>query len=92
MIHVRRADGRDLDCMLHVNPRTKEKGLAMVFNPLDEPLARELRLPLYYTGLTEEAHVRERDGEPKRYELNRHYEVTVPVEVPSRGVTWLVIE
>ena len=34
VIHIRRADGRDIDAILHVNPRLKEKGSAMVYNPL----------------------------------------------------------
>ena len=92
LIHVRRADGRDIDCMLHVNPKLPERGLAMVFNPLDEPVQRALALPLYYTGLTETARIRERDGPARTYRLDREYRVTVDVEIPARGVTWLVVE
>jgi hypothetical protein len=33
IIHVRRPDGRDIDCMMHVNPQLKERALAMVYNP-----------------------------------------------------------
>ncbi|MBK7599629.1 MAG: hypothetical protein IPJ07_14355 [Acidobacteria bacterium] len=36
VIHVRRADGRNLDAVLHVNPSLPVKGLAMVFNPTDK--------------------------------------------------------
>ncbi|MBN2814380.1 MAG: alpha-galactosidase, partial [Bacteroidales bacterium] len=35
IIHLRRADGRDWDGLLHVDPAGKEKGLLMLFNPLD---------------------------------------------------------
>ena len=35
LVHGRRADARDLDWMLHVNPALEEKGLLVVFNPLD---------------------------------------------------------
>ena len=31
IIHLRRADGRDIDYMMHVNPELKEKGFLMVF-------------------------------------------------------------
>ena len=36
IIHLRRPDGRDLDYYLHVNPANQEKGMLLVFNPLDE--------------------------------------------------------
>jgi alpha-galactosidase len=92
IIHVRRADGRDIDCILHVNPDLEEKGLAMVYNPLDEPIERKLTLPLYYTGLKENAEIRIKDGKPKSYKLNSDCEVEVPVHVEANGVTWLIIE
>ncbi|MFC1502413.1 hypothetical protein ACFL6A_03275, partial [bacterium] len=92
IIHVRRADGRDIDCILHVNPRLKEKGLAMIYNPLDRTVKREISLPLYYTGLTKEAKIRERDGKLKRYTLDREYTARISVTVQPRNVTWLVIE
>jgi hypothetical protein len=38
LIHGRRADARDVDWMLHVNPTLKERGLLVVFNPLGEPV------------------------------------------------------
>ena len=92
VIHVRRPDGRDLDCILHVNPQTKPRGLAMVFNPLDHPVAKTLTLPLYYTGLADTAKIREQEGPAKEYRLDREYHVAVPVEVPAKGNTWLVVE
>ncbi len=92
IIHVRRADGRDIDCILHVNPELEKKGLAMVYNPLDEPVKRKLTLPLYYTGLTETARIREKDGKPKTYQLNREYEVEIMVEIEAHSETWFIIE
>lgn len=92
IIHVRRADGRDIDCILHVNPYLPIKGLAMVFNPLDRDVTRNLTLPLYYTGLTDTANVRWRDGQPKTYHLDRQYNITVPLRMSPRSVTWLTLE
>jgi hypothetical protein len=92
LIHVRRADGRDIDCMMHVNPSLKEKGLAMVYNPTDRCVQKDLKLNLYYTGLTDKATIREQDGKAQRYTLDREYSITVPIDVPARNVTWLVIE
>jgi hypothetical protein len=92
VIHVRRPDGRDIDCILHVNPRLKQKGLAMVYNPLDRPISKNLKLPLYYTGLTKRARIREQEGKPKRYKLDRKYCVDIPVTIAPRSVAWFVIE
>ncbi len=92
VIHLRRADSRDIDGLLHVNPQLKTKGLAMIYNPLDHAVERKLKLPLYYTGLTTTAHIREKEGESKPYPLDRHYNVTVPLRIDASSVTWLVIE
>lgn len=92
VIHVRRPDGQDIDCMMHVNPALTPRGLAMVYNPLAEPVRRTLRLPLYYTGLTDTATIREQEGQPKAFTLDREFNVSVPVTVPANGYTWLVIE
>jgi len=92
IIHVRRPDGRDIDCILHVNPQLKTKGLAMIYNPLDQPVQREVKLPLYYTGLTATARIREQEGKPKRYKLDRHYNIAVPVTISAHSHTWLLID
>jgi len=92
VIHVRRPDGRDIDCLLHVNPRLKTRGLAVIHNPLAHAVTRDMRLPLYYTGLESGATIRERQGPPVRYELDRGYHATVPLSIPAHGMTWLVIE
>ena len=92
IIHLRRADGRDLDYILHVNPQLKEKGLLMVYNPLDREVRKTLSVPLYYTGLTTVAAVREEEGESKSYTLDRDYKIVLPVSVAPRGVAWFVLE
>lgn len=92
IIHVRRPDGRDIDCFLHVNPSLEKKAMAVVYNPLDHPVERSLTLPLYYAGLTRNILVREREGELKKFALDREDSVTLPVVVPARGYTWFVME
>jgi hypothetical protein len=92
IIHVRRADGRDIDCILHVNPQLKIKGLAMVYNPLTRPVERNLKLPLYYTGLADTARIREKEGTPRPCQLDRHYNVTIPLTLPAHSNTYLIIE
>ncbi len=92
IIHLRRADGRDLDYFLHVNPQLKRCGLAMVYNPLPDPIEQTLTLPLYYTGLAKTARIRQETGPAKTYPLDRQYRVRVPVRVPANGRTWILIE
>ena len=92
IIHLRRADGRDLDYLLHVNPGGREKGLLMVYNPLASEVARTLHFSLYYTGLTSTASLRERDGDPVTLTLDRDYNIELPVKVPAHGVTWFVVQ
>lgn len=91
IIHLRKPDGKDWDGFLHVNPNEKEKGLAMLFNPTDAPITRTIKLPLYYTGLSREASISEKEGRSKRYQLNRDYSVDVTVTIPANGSTWLLI-
>ena len=92
IIHVRRPDARDVDCMLHVNPRLKQRGLAMVYNPLAYPVKKSLKLPLYYTGLSETAMIRHEEGPLVSYRLDRQYNVEVPLEMAPQSVTWFLIE
>ena len=92
IIHLRRADGRDWDGFVHVNPTLKQKGFLMVFNPTNEPITRKIKVPLYYTGLTTKASVKEKDGPAKVLSLNRNYEVELTVSIPANGSNWFVIE
>jgi hypothetical protein len=92
LVHLRRADGRDWDGIMHVNPTLKEKGFVLLYNPLKEPVLKKIKLPLYYTGLTQEAQVRVEEGNPKTYKLNRDYSVDLDVSIPAEGYIWLVVQ
>ena len=92
IIHLRRPDGRDYDAILHVNPTGMEKGLLMVYNPLDEPIKRKIKVDLYYTGLTDAVRVSELDGTEKSMTMSRNYEVEFEVSIPARSQTWYVIK
>jgi len=91
IIHLRRPDARDWDGWLHVNPRLAECGLAVFYNPLDEPIERRIRLPLYYTGLTRKAVLRGPDSRPATVKLDRDYSAEILVRVPARNRTWMTI-
>lgn len=91
-IHVRRPDGRDIDCMMKVNSELPTRGLVMVYNPLNEDVTRTLDLPLYYTGLTESATVRHNNGQTQSHELDESYNIHVEVTIPSNDRVWFLIE
>jgi hypothetical protein len=92
VIHLRRADGRDWDGWLHVDPTLKNKAMVLLFNPLKEPVTRTFTIPLYYSGLTTTANVKEKEGEQRTYKLNRDYEIEVPLTIAAESYTWLVVE
>jgi len=79
-----------IDAFLHVNPALREKGLMMVFNPTHEHIADTLTVPLYYTGLTNTAHVSQEDSMAMLYTLDRQYNVYIPVELGPINITWFV--
>jgi hypothetical protein len=92
IIRLRRADGKDWDGWMHVDPKGKEKALIMLFNPSAEPMNKELALPLYYTGLSETAQIRVGEGNSQIVKLERNYDAKVTVNIPAGGYTWLVVE
>lgn len=92
ILHLRRADGRDLDYLLHVNPQGAEKALLMVYNPLDRAVTKTLRIPLHYAGLKREARVSENDGAKRAITPGADETVELPVTVPARGASWYVFE
>ena len=91
MVLLRRADGRDWDGWLHVNPGLATCGLAVVYNPLPEKVMREVRLPLKYTGLRGRAAVRVGEGERRAVEADGEGAVLVRVEIAARGMNWIEV-
>ncbi len=92
MIQLRRADGRDWDGFIHVNPSLKQKGFVMLYNPSKEKITRTIKLPLYYTGLTKSAILKDKTGDVKKYLLNRNYEIELNFSIEPDSYTWFMIE
>ncbi len=91
LLHLRRPDGNDWDGWMHVNAQLKERALAVFYNPLSEPIQREIKLPLHYTGLTRKAAISV-DGHPaKRITIAPDETARITVDIPARGRTWVVI-
>lgn len=92
MIQLRRADGRDWDGLIHVNPQLKQKGFVMLYNPTKEKMTRTIKVPLYYTGLTSTATFKEKGKTAKKYTLNRNYEVELTFTIEPENYTWFTVE
>jgi len=92
IIHLRRADGRDWDGILHVNPNLKTRGLLMLYNPSIEKITRTIKLPLYYTGLIETVKIREKEGKAQSKILDRKFEIEISFTIGPESYTWFVIE
>ena len=59
LIHGRRPDASGLDWCLHVNPQLTTQGMLVVYNPTAGELRERLKIPMHYTGLRQEALVRQ---------------------------------
>ena len=92
IVHLRRPDGTDWDGFLHVNPELKEKGLLMVYNPLKKAIKKEIKVPLYYTGLRNKATVKSADGKVQTLKLDQNQMVHMEIEIPAYYCNWYVFE
>jgi len=92
LIHGRRADARDVDWMLHINPQLRERGLLAVFNPLDSKVERTLQVNVYYTGLTGELTLKDSRDQIRRVALNRDNTIPVTVSIPAGGFDYFILE
>jgi len=92
IIHLKRPDGRSWDGFMHVNPQLKNKALVMLFNPTARIINEKVKLPLYYTGLSDEVTIIEKEEFTKKQHLNRNFEAEIEIKIPAKGYTWYVIE
>lgn len=92
ILHLRRADGRDWDGIMHISSQLPQKALVMLYNPTQQAITRDITLPMYYSGLTQNVRIREKEGTAKTYTLDRNYQAHVTITIPAAGYTWLVAE
>ena len=92
MIQLRRADGRDWDGFIHVDPQLKQKGFVMLYNPTKTKITRSIKLPLYYTGLTQTAILKDKNGRHAKYTLDRNYAINLTFTIEPKNYTWFVVE
>ena len=90
VIHGVRADGRDIDWIVHVNPDGREKAMALFWNPTKKDEKYVCNVPLYYSGLTDQAHFAIGDGKFQSIKLDRNYKARITISVPAEGFAWAV--
>ena len=88
LLHLRRADGRQPDMMMHVNPSLDEKGFLVVFNPLDEEFVGTLSIPMYFTGLRGDCQVVDASGQSRAIKIDANYTLKLEVQLPSDSYAW----
>ena len=92
IIHLRRADGRDWDGIMHVDPQSSIKGFVMLYNPLKKTITRTINLPLYYAGLSYNATVKQEEKHVSTYKLKRDHSIDVTLTLQPDSYTWLTIQ
>lgn len=88
----RRADGQDLDWILHANAQLGECGMLMVYNPTDRTIKKALPLNLYYCGLKQKATFQFPDGVIKSVKLDGSGKCKLVVSLPPRSNLAIVIK
>jgi hypothetical protein len=91
IVHLRRADGRDWDGWMHVSTHLKDRAFVLLFNPTSEVIRRRIKLPLYYSGLKDQALVRLKDNQELMVRPAHDRSIELNVTIPARGYTWYVI-
>ena len=91
----------DLDAVLHRAPQhfysdVEERALAVIWNPTNRTIARTLRAPLYYAGISQArgdtaAMVSAEGRPPTRAPLGAGDTVGLPVSLAPRALTWFVV-
>jgi hypothetical protein len=91
IIHLRRADGRDWDGILHVNPNLRTKGLLMLYNPLKEKITRTVKVPLYYTGLKGKVSIAEKGVGAQVKSIDNKSEIELTFSIGPESYSWFIL-
>jgi len=91
IIALRRADGRDWDGWMHVDPNGIDKALVVLFNPTNVSITRNITIPIYYTGI--KGKLKLYDDREKQKELLVSTDNTIQLEIslPANGYKWFLI-
>lgn len=96
IIHLKRADGNSFDAILHVEPdvnKCKERAMLVIFNQNpDVSVNTSIRVPLYYSGLTDTTTVSHEGNTPMSMTLSRDWSVDLQITMGPTSVTWFTFE
>ncbi len=92
LVPLRRADGRDWDGWLHIDPApdADERALAALYNPLGEPLRRTIRLPLGLAGLSGRVQLSIDGAREFEATVDARGDCSLDLELAPRGFHWIV--
>jgi len=91
VIHLRRPDGRDWDGIMHADPQGRDKGMIMLYNPLDKSITRTIKIPVHYLGLYNTVIISEKDGKPVSYQVDRDHIVHLKATIPANSHNWFTV-
>jgi len=94
LIHGHRADGRNLDWMLHVDPSkgAEEHAFLSVYNPTDQDMSQEILVPLYYSGLRGSVHYAINGNAPTQVTLDSDARAKIKLTVPAQGYAYAIFK
>ena len=91
IIQLRRADGRDWDGFLHVNPDLPHQGFLMLFNPTNKVIEKEIEVPLYYTGISKTAIFSQEGKRKQEVNVERNYSAKLKVQLQPNSYSWFTV-
>lgn len=91
IISLRRADGRDWDGWMHVDPLGTDKGFVMLFNPSNTSITKSITLPMYYTGIKATVKLLDSEGIATNHSINTEHNIQVSVTIPANSYKWMLI-
>lgn len=87
VIHLRRANGRGLDGILHVDPEEK-RAMAVIFNPTPAGREEQFDVPLHYAGISSAREAWSEGPNSKRSRLTMK-SGRWSIKVPARSFIWI---
>ena len=91
IIHLRRADGREWDGFMHVNPSLQDKAFVMLFNPTKDVIKQTIKLPLYYAGVANTISITDKYNKRLTVHVDNNHVASVEVEIKPDDYSWYVL-
>jgi hypothetical protein len=89
---LRRADGREWDGFMHVNPSLQDKAFVMLFNPTKEVIKQTIKLPLYYAGVSNAISITDKYNKRLTVHVDNNHVASVEIEIKPDDYSWYVVK